>query len=183
MTTGTRYITADELLRMPRGRARRELVRGELREMTPAGHVHGRIAMRVSLWLGQFVRENKLGEVYAAETGFLLARDPDTVRAPDVAFVARERAAVAGNVAGYFPGAADLAVEVVSKNDTYAEVESKVGEWLLAGCLMVVVVNPESRAAKVHRSSGSVAALTADDAIDGAEVVPGWRLSVRDLFS
>jgi Uma2 family endonuclease len=183
MTTETRYVTAEELLQTPDDGLRRELVRGEVRETSPAGHEHGRTAMRFGTPLGRYVEENDLGEVYAAETGFLLARDPDTVRAPDVAFVTRERAAVVGDAPGYFPGAPDLAVEVVSPNDTYAEVEAKIGEWLDAGCRMVVVVNPSNRTVKVHRSATEVAALTVDDAIDGADVIPGWSLPVRRLFA
>ncbi len=183
MSTNVRHITADELLRMPDDGVRRELVRGELREMTPAGHTRGRIAMRLAIPLGQFVRENDLGEVYAAETGFLLARKPDTVRAPDVAFVTRELAAAAGDVGGYFPGAPDLAVEVVSPSDTYAEVESKVEEWIRAGCRMIVVINPKSRTVKVYRTVTDVTVLTIEDVLDGADVVAGWCLPIRYLFS
>ncbi len=183
MSSDISHITADELLRMPDDGVRRELVRGELREMTPAGHTHGRIAMRFSGPLEQFVRENDLGEVYAAETGFLLARNPDTVRAPDVAFVTRERAAAVGDVGGYFPGAPELAVEVVSPSDTYAEVESKVEDWIRAGCRMVVVINPKSRTVKVRRTVTDVTVLTIEDVLDGTDVVPGWRLPIRYLFS
>jgi len=175
-------MTADELLRMPDDGFRYELVRGELRRMTPAGHTHGRVAVRLTWPLAQHAEANQLGAVYAAETGFLLARDPDTVRAPDVAFVRRERVEEVGEAEGYWPGAPDLAVEVVSPGDVYTEVESKVTEWLRASARMVIVVDPSNRTAKIYRSATDVTVLTEDDEIDGADVVLRWRLPVRKLF-
>jgi Uma2 family endonuclease len=103
---------------MPNDGLRRELVRRELRAMTPAGHPHGRVAMRFGWLLAQHVEENGLGAVYAAETGFVLESNPDTVRAPDVAFVRRGRVEEVGETAEFFPGPPDLAVEVVSPGDT-----------------------------------------------------------------
>ena len=181
MSIRTQLITADELLRMPDDGNRRELVSGELREMTPAGHEHGRYTMRFSVPLGQHVDENNLGVVYAAETGFQLSTNPDTVRAPDVAFVARERAASVSAGPGYFR-APDLAVEVVSPSDTYAEVESKVEDWLRAGCRLVVVVNPRNQTLKTYRALTDIAVLTVDDTLDAGDVVPGFRLPVRKVF-
>jgi Uma2 family endonuclease len=125
----SKHITAEELLRMLEEGRRYELVRGELRTMTQAGHPHGRVAMRIAWPLAQHGEERGLGTVSAAETGFLLAKDPDTVRAPDAAFVRRERVEATGEVEGYCSGAPDLAVEVVSPGDAYAEVEGKVAEW------------------------------------------------------
>ena len=111
VTSGQPVFTADELLRLPSGRARYELVRGELRVMTPAGHLHGKVAMRVGQLLAAHVDANQLGIAYAAETGFVLSRDPDTVRAPDAAFVtAAHLASVSLSPEGYFPGAPDLAI-------------------------------------------------------------------------
>lgn len=182
MSVQTKNITVEELLHMPDDGQRRELVEGELRTMTPAGHPHGRIAVRITWPLAQHVEENGLGAVYAAETGFLLSRDPDTVRAPDGAFIRRERVDEVGETGGYWPGAPDLAVEVVSPGDAYAEVEGKVAEWLRAGSRMVVVVDPANRTVRVHRSPTDVTTLAGDGEIEGGDVVPGWRLPVRDLF-
>lgn len=176
-------VTADELLRMPRGRVRRELVRGVLREMTPAGYEHGWIAMRIGSLLDRYVRENDLGVALAAETGFRLESDPDTVRAPDVAFVRRDRAANVVEGSSYFRGAPDLAVEVVSPGDSFSEVEEKVFDWLDAGCRMVVVVNPRKRTTTVFRSRSEIVVLTESDELDGGDVVPGWRLPVRGIFT
>jgi Uma2 family endonuclease len=182
MSIRTQLITADELLRMSTDGNRRELVSGELRELTPAGHEHGRYTMRFSVPLGQHVEEHNLGVVYAAETGFQLATNPDTVRAPDIAFVSRERAASVSAGPGFFPGAPDLAVEVVSPSDTDAEVESKVEDWLRAGCRLVIVVNPRNQTLKTYRAMTNIAVLTVEDTLDAGDVVPGFRLPVRKVF-
>ena len=181
MTT-IQTITAEELLQQPDDGFRYELVKGELVKMAPAGSEHGKLAMRVGWRLAQHVESQNLGNVYAAETGFQLASNPDTVRAPDVAFVRQERVAEAGEVRGFWPGAPDLAVEVVSPGDTYAEVEDKVLDWLDAGTLMVAVVNPRQRTVTIYRSRADIVILTRDDLLDGNNVVPGWILPIRELF-
>ncbi len=183
MSTSIQQITADELLIMPNNNMRRELVAGELREMAPSGQEHGCVAMMVSISLGGYIEEHKLGKIYAAETGFHLETDPDTVRAPDFAFVSREHLASVQQGRGFFPGPPDLAVEVISPSDTYSEVEEKVEEWLNAGCRMVVVVNPRNRTLKVYRTVTDITVLTVEDTFDGADVVPGFQLLVRRIFS
>lgn len=183
MAVVRRQVTAEELLRVPDDGFRYELVRGELRRMTPAGNVHGRIAMRVAWPLAQYVEVNRLGAVYAAETGFKLAGNPDTVRAPDVAFVSRARIEAVGEVEGYWPEAPELAVEVISPGDRYADVEEKVFDWLEAGTKMVLTVNPRQRSITVYRSLADIAVLTETDTLDGGDVVPGFRLAVREVFA
>ena len=182
MPTQLRLVTAQDLLQKPDDGFRYELVRGELKRMVPAGHQHGRIVVNLTTPLDQHVRAHDLGVVYAAETGFKLASDPDTVRAPDVAFVRRERLAEVGEAEGYWPGAPDLAAEVISPGDTYTEVEEKVLEWLEAGTRMVIVVNPRKRAVTVYRSMTEIVILTEGDGIDGGDVVPGWVVPVANLF-
>ena len=182
MATAHQLITAEELLRMPDDGYRYELVRGELRKMAPAGHIHGRIAINVTTPLDRHVRAHALGTVYAAGTGFKLASNPDIVRAPDVAFIRRERVEAVGDVEGYWPGAPDLAVEVISPSDTYAEVQEKVFDWLYAGAQMVILVMSRKRAVTVYRSLTDIVMLTEHDTLDGGDVVPGWRLPVRELF-
>jgi Uma2 family endonuclease len=182
MSTTIQRTTANDLLRMPDDGFRYELVRGELRKMSPAGHKQGRIAMKVATPLDTHVTANDLGAVYAAETGFLLSSDPDTVRAPDISFVSRERLDDVGDVEGYWPGAPDLVVEVMSPGDTYGEVEGKVLEWLDAGARMVVVVNARKHSVSAYRSLTDIVVLTENDTLDGADIVPGWRMSVKDIF-
>lgn len=183
MTTTQQATTAEELLRLPDDGARHELVRGELRRMSPASFERGRVSVNISTPLDGHVRANNLGVVCGAETGFWFSRDPDTVRAPDAAFISRERVEAVGDVVGYWPGAPDLAVEVASRHDFYTEVEDKVAAWLEAGTRMVIVVNPRRRTATVHRSLTESATLTERDTLDGADVVPGWRLPVGALFA
>jgi Uma2 family endonuclease len=178
-----KQVTAEELLRMPDDGFRYELVRGELRRMTPAGNVHGRVAMNVAWPLAQYVKAHDLGTVYAAETGFLLARDPDTVRAPDAAFVSRARLEAVGEVEGYWPGAPDLAVEVISPDDSHVEVEEKVFDWLEAGTKVVLAINPRRRSVTLYRSQSDVTILTGTDVLDGGDVVPGFQLALREIFA
>ncbi len=183
MTTDTLLHTADELLGMPDDGFRYELVRGELIKMAPAGSQHGRMAINVALELGPFVQANGLGTVFAAETGFKIASNPDTVRAPDVAFVAKARADVVGDVIGYWPGAPDLAVEVLSPSDRFTEVEEKVFEWLGAGAKLVLVVNPHKRTVTAYRSRSSIRVYAENEGLDATDVVPGWILTVARVFA
>lgn len=183
MAIKEKLYTAEELLRMPDDGKRRELVRGELREMTPAGSEHGYIALKIGRLLGNYVEDNELGRTYAAETGFKIASDPDTVRAPDAAFVSRERLEKVGSVEGFWPGTPDLAVEVVSPGETHAEVVEKALAWLDAGCRMVLVVEPERKVVTIYRSREDIRVLTGDEVVDGADVVPGWRLPVAEIFA
>lgn len=185
MTTSTEPMSAEELLRLPDDGFRHELVKGKLRKMVPAGNEHGYVAGEMFGELRSYVKANDLGRTCAAETGFRLASDPDTVRAPDAAFVSRERLEGAGRVRGYWPGAPDLVVEVVSPNDRHAEVQEKALAWLDAGCRMVLVVDPggAQRTITVYRSRTDIRILTGDDTLDGADVVPGWRLPVAELFA
>lgn len=183
MDIQTGPLTAEELLRKPDDGFRYELVEGELRKMVPAGSEHGYIALRIASRLERHVEASHLGRVYAAETGFLITRNPDTVRAPDAAFVSRERVERTGRLMGYWPGAPDLAVEVVSPNDTHTEVTEKALAWLEAGSRMVLVVDPSQRTATVYRSLEDIRILIEGDAIEGADVVPGWELPIAELFA
>lgn len=173
-------MTAEELLAMPDGGSHRfELVRGELISMSPAGTQHSKIALRLAQRLANFVDQHRLGEVYGADCGYLTSRNPDTVREPDASFVSARRVV---NTEKYFPGAPDLAVEVVSPNDTWIEVDEKVREYLAAGTLMVIVINPRKQTATV-RTPNSTTDLTINDTLSGGDVVPGWSLPLADLFS
>lgn len=176
-------VTADELLHMPDDGFRYELVQGELRRMNPAGTVHGRVAMSFAWRLAQYVEEHQLGTVYAAETGFRLSSNPDTVRAPDVAFVSQARIEAIGEIEGFWPEAPELAVEVISPGDAYADVEEKVFDWLDAGTKMVVVINPRQRSATVYKSPTDITALAEADILKGGDVVPGFELTVREIFA
>lgn len=153
--------------------------------MAPAGNRHGYLVLEIGSEIRNHVKANGLGRTYTAETGFKIASDPDTVRAPDAAFVSQARLDETGEVEGYWPGAPDLAVEVVSPNDVHTEVVEKSLSWLEAGCRMVLVVDPGQRTVTVYRSLEEIRILRAGagDAIDGGDVVPGWRLPLIELFA
>jgi Uma2 family endonuclease len=170
-------MTAEELLHLNAPNARTELVRGVLRVREPAGYRHGDVAGRLFLAIANHVESHALGRAFAAETGFTLARSPDTVRAPDVAFISTTRLPHP-EPRGFAELAPDLAVEVLSPGDRPGEVLEKVGDWLTAGSRLVWIVNPEREVAHVHRSDGSVAIVQASGSLDGEDVVPGFGCSL-----
>jgi Uma2 family endonuclease len=183
MSTATRITTADELLHMPNNGYRLELVEGELRQISPPGSMHGFVTMEVSLWLAEYVRRNNLGSVFAAETGFRIGRDPDTVLAPDVSFIRKERIAVTGIPQAFYPEAPALVVEVVSPGDTAEEVDDKMRRWFAAGVELAWVVYPGGHTVTVYRGLGDIRVLTENDVLDGGSVVPGFTCRVGDLFA
>ncbi|ROP43268.1 Uma2 family endonuclease [Pseudokineococcus lusitanus] len=173
-------VTADDLLARSVDGQRVERVEGVLTAMTPAGARNGRTAARLLLRIGAHAEATSAGEVLAAETGFLLAERPDTVRAPDVAFVAAER--VAGlDVAGFSPVVPDLVAEVVSPGDRSSEVTQKALAWVDAGVRLVWVVDPQARTVVVH-DGAVVRVLRGDDVLDGGEVLPGLSLPLGDVW-
>ena len=182
MTTATRRWTADDLMALPSGEWRYELVEGELKVMSPAGSRHGQIIMVIAALLGPYVRARSLGVLFSPDTGFQLTSNPDTVRAPDVSFVSAARISETGVPDGYFRGAPDLAVEVISPTDRLQEVEDKVAEYLAAGARLVWVVSPKHRRVAVHALGLPSRILERDDRLDGGEVVPGFECLVRELF-
>ncbi|MCB9878770.1 MAG: Uma2 family endonuclease [Planctomycetes bacterium] len=173
-------FTADQLLELREPGVRHELVRGELRRMSPSGHWHGAVGAEIAGLLHAFVRAHRMGRVYGAETGFLLAHDPDTVRAPDAAFVRTARVAPPGP--GYFPGPPDLAVEVASPSDRYSEVHEKALSWLDHGTHTVWVVEPMARTVTVLRARDDMRALRENDLLDGGDLLPGFSCAVAALF-
>lgn len=175
--------TADELLALPDDGMRHELVGGELRTMTPSGYQHGRIAARLAGLVDSHVTAHQLGDTLGAETGFRLASNPDTVRAPDVAFVSRERVPEVAPPRGYGLGAPDLVAEVVSPNDSYEEVVEKVLDWLRAGTRLVWVVNPRTRTVAIHAPGADARMLHESDTLTGGEVLPGFACPVAELFA
>ena len=179
----TRPMTADELFALPDdGFHRYELVRGELITMPPPGAQHGGIAARVVSLLDPHVREHGLGKMLG-ESGFRLETGPDTVRAPDAAFIARERVPADGLPEKFWAGAPDLAVEVVSPGDTYEEVHEKALEWLALGARLVWVITPRRRSVTIYRAPDDIVVLDAEATLDGGDVIPGWSAPVAELFA
>jgi Uma2 family endonuclease len=183
MVQQTVQMTADELLRLTDDAHRYELVRGELRQMSPAGAEHGNRAMRFGATLYTFVRQHQLGVVFAAETGFILQTNPDTVRAPDVSFVRAERLPKEGLPAGYLPIAPDLAVEVISPSETAEEIQEKVQDYLKAGTEQVWLLYRRTGTIIIHHRSGKIESLHDTDVLDGGNTIPGFRIAVADIFA
>jgi Uma2 family endonuclease len=176
------HFTAKEFYLLPDDGKRYELVRGALVCMAATGGQHGIIASRLDHRLRSFVEAHDLGEVCAAETGFRLAQNPDTVRAPDVSFIARERVVTQGVPEGYWPFAPDLAVEVISPSDRFDDVLTKVQEYLRAGTRLVWVFHPRTKTVTVYRANSEVQLLQGQEELSGEDVLPGFHCPVMELF-
>jgi Uma2 family endonuclease len=183
MATKTR-LTAEDLWRMPPDDVRRELVDGKLVEMTPASVLHGMITIRLGRRLAEHAEQLGLGEAMV-DVGFVLSLpyDPERVRGPDVAFVARERLEGQRPFRGFFRGTPDLAVEVLSPSETATDVQQKVRDYLEGGARLVWTVSPETRSLTVYRPDGSARLLREDEAIEGEDVLPGLSIRLSDILT
>jgi Uma2 family endonuclease len=178
-----RTMTAEQLAQLSPEASRGELIEGEFVAMSPAGQMHGEIAGNLFGILWNFVKPKKLGNLYAAETGFVLKRQPDTVRAPDVAFVRAERLSAATPPTGFFDGPPDLAVEVVSPSETLAEIEGKLLDYLENGVQVVWIVYPTTRTITIYYSLTAVRTLTINDTLDCEKLLPGFSVPVQEIFA
>lgn len=188
MSTTTRLITADELLGMPRrnehGNYRiLELIRGELKTMSPTGVTHGILCVRVGAALNSFVEEAGLGVVCGAETGFIVERNPDSVLGADAAFISNERLKGVENIDKFAPFAPDLAIEVLGPGNTVKEIEEKISLYFAAGSRAVWVFNPKRRTVAVYGSPFDVRILSEQETLDGGDVLPGFTLELSKLFA
>lgn len=177
-----RALTAEELERIEIPGKVTELIRGRLMVREPLGTLHGMIAANLCIILGAFVRREKLGAVCAQDTGFKIESNPDTVRAPDVAYLSNESLR-AVRPRGYASVAPDIAVEVLSPDDRASEVLTKVEAWLSAGTRLVWIVDPDRQEVRVHRQNGSVTIVAPGGSVEGENVLPGFTCLVREIFS
>jgi len=176
-----RIYTADDLFAMP-SNARYELIMGELIAMPPPpGGEHGIRTLSLSAHVAVYVEEHDLGYCFAAETGFKIAHDPDTVLAADFAFVAKERLPD-GVPVKHVPLAPDIIMETRSPGDTKREVSSKVLLWLQAGTRVAWVLDPKARTLTVHRTGHLPRILGADDILTVDDILPGFQYSLARLF-
>ena len=139
--------------------------------------------MQIGTLLNTHVRAHQIGRVFAAETGFILRRDPDTVRAPDASFVAEDRLLDGELPIGYLELAPDLAVEVTSPSDRPREIQEKVADWLRAGTRLVWVIYPATRSATVHVSDDQFEEVSEEGTLLGERVIPGFACDLSELFS
>jgi len=177
----TPLMTAEELLHTSIPNKRTELVGGRLVVREPAGYRHGAVTVNLTIRLGQHVELTGAGQLLAAETGFTLFRNPDTVRAPDIAFVRRER--IPTNTVAFPELAPDLVVEALSPDDRPGETLAKIGDWLEAGVQIVWVIDPERRLARTYRADGTESVLGDTDELTGEDVLPGFRCILGSILS
>jgi len=179
--SATQTMTADQLFDRSPELGRCELIQGELTMMSPAGGNHGDVAMQIAFALKPFVDEHG-GKLFAAETGFILDRNPDTVRAPDVAYIAAPRLAAA-HTDKFIPIAPDFLAEVLSPNDKAEQVAEKVQWWLDHGVRLVWVVDPANRCVTAHLPGGDAHVYRDADTVTGGDVMAGLSVAVKDLFA
>ncbi len=180
-TVSQQLMTVEEFRALPANSMQRALVRGELVETMPPGGQHGLLALRLGARLQQWADTGNYG-IVTVESGFVLGRNPDTVRGPDISFVAAARIPPGGVPEAFWEQAPDLAVEIVSPSETAAEVRDKVRDFLAAGTALIWVVYPRSREVFVHRSLDRIEVLSGEDVLEDAQVLPGFRCSIVELF-
>ncbi len=173
MSAAEKTMTADQLARTSIPGKVLELIRGRLMVREPPGTSHGAVSANMAFELSAFVRRERLGQVFAQDTGFKIGRDPDTVCGPDVAFVSEERLDRIPEE-GYAELAPDVVVEVLSPSDRPGDALAKIGDWLAAGTRLVWLIDPRSREARIFRAYGSVAVIGEDGALDGEDVLPAF---------
>ena len=179
--TNNKLMTAEELLMLPKGDARRfELIRGVLIEKMPTGDPHGESVNLTGYALPHYARSHRYGVVRSGDPGYRLESDPDTVRAPDVAWFAPGRL-IRGR-RGYPEIAPDLAIEIKSPSNSWPEIISKAQMWLCYGSREAWVGDPETVSVRIYRPNAAPVVLGADDVLDGGDLLPGFSIPVRDLF-
>ena len=182
----TGIMTAEEFFDSPYAESC-ELVRGKVvpkggkfELIMPTGAKHGAVTDELETRLSNFVRENKLGKVFAAETGFVLTQG--TVRGIDISFVGKEKIAEFGIPDTFFPVAPDLAVEVISPGNTSDEIQSKIEQYLSAGTKLIWIVYPKQKMIHVHRQSNLIKVLRELDELDGEDILPNFRCKLSEIF-
>lgn len=175
-------LSAADVERMSLPGKQVELVRGRLVVREPPGTRHGVIAANLAYHVSGFVRAHALGVVCAQDTGFKIATDPDTIRAPDVAFIAAERATRIPP-RGYAGFAPDLVAEILSPDDRPADVLAKLAEWLEAGTKLVWLIDSRRSTVHVYRQDGSLSVLGEHDSLEGENILPGFVCSLTQIFA
>lgn len=181
--TASTTLTAEMLEMLPHNGRRLELVRGELKELMATGGEHGEITMELAWHLKSHAKKHDLGKVLAAETGFVIDRNPDTVRAPDICFLSNEQIELLGGIPkSFIPIAPLLAVETISPYDLYTESHDKALMWLEFGAKTVLLVNPRNSSITVYHSKKDIFVLEGDDLLVLPEVLPEFSVRVSEIF-
>ncbi|MBI1878810.1 MAG: Uma2 family endonuclease [Chloroflexi bacterium] len=159
-----------------------ELVEGKIIMRSPTGWRHGKYERRLGNALGDFVDEHSLGEVLVGEVGIYTGRNPDTIRGADVIFISNERLAQIKS-ASFLDVAPELVVEIMSPDDRWTEVKQKIHEYFSIGVILVWVADPADKSVSVYRSLTDVRIFTENDTLNGEEAMPGFNVSVANLFA
>ena len=184
MTTQSppKLVTADELLQLSADGVHGELIRGVLCESMPPGLKHAEIVLAIGAEIRAVVKPLRLGRVAVGDPGIKVERDPDTVRAPDVAYFSAQRLPLDQRVPGYADVVPDLVVEVKSPNDSREQLNDKAEMWLRHGVRLVWVAFPEERTVEAHHAELGVVVYREGDELDGLDVLPGFSCAVGPLF-
>lgn len=184
MSTAAHLLTADELFRLPEDASRWcELVEGEIVRTPIPYFAHSVAAQLASSLLHDFVKRAQAGKFIGVRVGYFIGRNPDTVLAPDGAFIRKSRFAAIGVPEGYFPEAPAFVFEVVSPNECVSEVARKMRRWLEGGVELAWVIDPSARAVTVYQALDDIQVLTEKDTLTGGSVLPGFECRVADLFA
>ena len=176
-------LTGEDLWKIVADGSRYELSRGELVPMTPVGIKHAAVVSNLDRLLGSYVKQKGLG-IIGPEGGFYLSRNPDTLRAPDIAFISKGRLEKAGGIPERFAEfPPDLAVEVLSPDDTASEIQKKVEEYLAGGVPLIWIVDPANQKVTTYRSLQDIKILSTNQELDGGEIIPGFLCSVAEIFA
>jgi Uma2 family endonuclease len=154
-----------------------EVVNGR-KEAKMAGARHGGVCVQLIIELGLYLRKSKIGRIYSPDTTFLIG---DNERLPDVGFISAARIPAEGEPLSKWEIAPDLAVEIISPNDLYSNVKTKLREYFAAGVREVWLVEPEFRNVTVYQSPTRDRILSEDDALT-SDLLPGFQCRVGDLF-
>jgi len=177
----TKLVTAEQLYKLPDDPFN-ELYDGVLMVREASGVLSSNIATELAITLGLHVRTYALGRIFAADLHCILSRNPDTVLAPDLSFVARTRLIYGQNWEKFLEGAPDLAVEVLSPSNRLAAQQRKVQRYLAAGTSLAWIIQPRTRSAYVYRKDGTTSYVPSDGMLDGEDVVPDFRCALASLF-
>jgi len=181
-TTSTALMTAEELLQLPHGYYRAELINGVLETMPLPRLPHGRVAMRLGAPPAQFIWDHDLGEAYITDVGFQVTWNPDTVLGPDISFISKERLEEAGEVNGYWQGPPDLAVEVFSPGYGTSKVSKRISRWFGFGTKQVWIVNLKQSTVTIYRSESDMTTFSGSDYLEAPDLLPGFRISLDRIF-
>ena len=180
-TTTNKLITADELLAMPRDGNRYELVRGVLIKKMPTGDLHGIVVVLTAHYITQYALSSGHGQTRSGEAGYILDRDPDTVRAPDVAWYSPDNLPPP-DTQGFPDIVPDLVIEVKSPSNSNPEMAAMAQMWLSYGAKRALVLDPQSETVIIHNPDSAPITLAVDEALDLGDLLPGFSCPVRSFF-